>query len=105
MTIDEFLAALRAKASAQRWTLCRISAYRPWDGIRTDDERIARQCPITFLGEAPCLYQSYTAGQRLGLSRADIRKIVSAADEEPAHDPVLRQALLAAVGLVDEAIL
>ena len=102
MTIDEFLAVLREQASAQRWILGQ-SVWLPRYGIRTDDDMLTRQCPITFVANVPGIHASYTAGQQLGLSWADITQIVSAADAEPEHDPALRQALLEAVGLVEGA--
>lgn len=99
MTIDEFLAVLREQASAHRWILGPICLAPARYGIRTDDDMLTRQCPITFVAQVPGLQVSYTAGQQLGLSWADITEIVSAADAEPEHDPALRQALLEAVGL------
>ena len=103
MTIDEFLAVLRAQASAQRWILGTIAVAPRQGGIRTDTNLYERQCPITFVGNKPLLHQTYRAGRELGLSRAAIVQITHAADEEPGHDPALRQALLEAVGLVEEA--
>lgn len=98
MTIEEFLEVLRARSSARRWMLGTIGLHPLRQGIRTDGNMLTRQCPITFVAGDEGLRAAIT-GHQLGLSLAVITQIVSAADEEPAHDPALRHALLEAVGL------
>lgn len=98
MPLLPFLQALETCAPQMRWSLDGVA-------VRGTTRSGAVVCPVTAVVLARChILRSFalavTAGWlHLRLSWRDAHAVVLAADALAGHDPVLRQALLAAVGL------
>lgn len=116
MNIEQFLKAFEKKVKAMpksdmKWKLKNIKLstvvyQKAFIGKRirgyskASDRRIEnRCCPLAFLEGNYNSLDFESAAKKFGINAIDAEKIVMAADGDPGHDPILRKAMLAIVGL------
>lgn len=102
MTIQEFLTVLTRMAPMATWQYQQDPDEPTRYLIRTVTSARTPyrvQCPVSFVGDTEHTLAVVAAEQLIGLSHADTIAIMRAADDTPSHDPVLREAIIQAIGL------